>query len=63
VSNLAFSLVERLVKRIDSRIISVPFCNLAEHGNPRLKVSMLHLLVKTQLLEDLYIQKPAAVLR
>jgi len=59
VSNLAYRLVERLVKRVDVRIIVSPFCNLAEHGNPRLKVSLLSIMAKTNFIDNLCVNKPA----
>ena len=63
VFSLAYRLVERLIKRVDARILVPPFCNLAEHGNPRLKVSLLNIMAKTNLLDNLNVNKPATILK
>lgn len=61
VSSLAQRLVERLVKRVDARVLYTPFCNVAEHGNARLKVPLLNFMAKTDLLDDLYYNRPNAI--
>ena len=61
ISTLGNKLMDSLVNKLDSKILYQPICNLAEYGNPRLKVSMLNKLTKTSIVSDLYKQKPKLV--